>query len=314
MRIRRMTARTVSTILDPGIVFSYDRTGFLLHSQSFNPADLDVDLSGRRYLITGANSGLGFATAAALAARRAEVWLLCRSKARGQDAQARIPFPTHLALLDLSDLDAIRRFCDQFEPDRIDGLIHNAGILPDTYQRSACGLEMTLTTNLVGPHLLTRRLTPHLKNSDDGRLIFVSSGGMYAERLSVERLQLPAEGFDGVTAYARTKRAQVVVAERLAEELAQTSVTVSSMHPGWADTPGVQHSLPTFRRLTRKILRSAEQGADTIIWLAAAQAPRGQSGRFWFDRAPRKTHYVPWTREAPQERQRLIEALDGWIA
>ena len=240
--------------------------------------------------------------------------MLCRSKARGEEAQARIPFPTRLVLLDLSDLDAIQRFCDRFPHDRIDGLIHNAGILPDTHQRSACGLEMTLTTNLVGPHLLTRRLTPHLKNSDDGRLIFVSSGGMYSERLSVQKLQMPAAGFDGVTAYARTKRAQVVIAELLAEELAQTAITVSSMHPGWADTPGVKRSLPTFRRITRTILRNAEQGADTIVWLAAAQAPRGQSGKFWFDRAPRRTHYVPWTRETPQERQRLVESLDRWIA
>lgn len=309
-----MTARTVSTILDPGIVFSYDRTGFFLHSQSFNSADMDVDLSGRRILITGANSGLGFATASALAARRAEVWMLCRSKARGEAAQAQIPFPTRLALLDLSDLDAVRRFCDRFEHDRIDGLIHNAGILPDTHQRSSCGLELTLTTNLVGPHLLTRRLTPHLQRSDDARMIFVSSGGMYAERLSVQKLQMSPENFDGVTAYARTKRAQIVIAEMLAEELSQTTITVSSMHPGWADTPGVKRSLPTFRRVTRTILRSAEQGADTIVWLAAAQAPRRQSGKFWFDRAPRRTHYVPWTRETPQERQHLLEALDRWIA
>lgn len=313
MTPNRLIARLASTVLDPTIVWSYGRAGFWLHRQLFDPDDLRVDLTGRRYLITGASSGLGLATAHGLAARGAEVWMLCRSLARGRAAQQRIPHPTHLGHIDLSDFDSIRSFCEDFLPERIDGLINNAGVLADEHAITAEGFERSLATNLIGPHLLTRMLLPRLQQSDDGRLVFVSSGGMYTQRLRVDQLQMPAKGFDGVVAYARSKRAQVVVAEQLADELAQTNITVSCMHPGWADTPGVQRSLPTFRRLTRPILRNAQQGADTIVWLAAAQPPRGQSGRFWFDRETCTTHALPNTAESPQERERLRMTLENWI-
>jgi dehydrogenase/reductase SDR family protein 12 len=126
----------------------------------------------------------------------------------------------------------------------------------------------------------------------------------------VDLLNPPAEGFDGVVAYARTKRAMVVLSELLAAEL--VGVGVHCMHPGWADTPGVEKSIPRFHRVTSAILRTPEQGADTIVWLAAAQALRGQTGAFWFDRAPRRTHLTPLTRASDAERQRLLAALARW--
>jgi hypothetical protein len=87
------------------------------------------------------------------------------------------------------------------------------------------------------------------------------------------------------------------------------------MHPGWSDTPGIRSSLPSFYRATRPLLRTAEQGADTIVWLGAAVEPGRSSGRFWHDRRRRPTHLLPWTREAPRERARLwTQCLDlsGW--
>ena len=76
------------------------------------------------------------------------------------------------------------------------------------------------------------------------------------------------------------------------------------MHPGWADTPGVASSLPLFRTLTRPLLRDAESGADTVVWLAATQPPP-PGGRFWQDRAERPTHYRSATRETDPERERM---------
>ena len=73
---------------------------------------------------------------------------------------------------------------------------------------------------------------------------------------------------------------------------------VQTMHPGWADTPGVEASLPTFRRVVGPLLRSPDQGADTIVWLAGAPRAVIGSGRFWLDRRARSTHKVPWTRTA----------------
>jgi hypothetical protein len=87
------------------------------------------------------------------------------------------------------------------------------------------------------------------------------------------------------------------------------------MHPGWAATPGVQTSLPRFYRLTKPLLRTPQQGADTIVWLGAAAEPGRSSGGFWHDRRTRPTHLLPGTRETPAERQRLWSAcaeLSGW--
>ncbi len=98
---------------------------------------------------------------------------------------------------------------------------------------------------------------------------------------------------------------QVVLAQRWAEELAPSGVTVHSMHPGWADTPGVQDSLPGFGRITGPILRTAEQGADTIVWLVASPEAAQTTGPFWHDRRPRPIAYVPRTRHTPQQAERL---------
>jgi dehydrogenase/reductase SDR family member 12 len=105
--------------------------------------------------------------------------------------------------------------------------------------------------------------------------------------------------------YARHKRAQVVLTELWAERLAERGVRVHSMHPGWVDTPGLERSLPRFRSALRPLLRTPEQGADTIVWLGAAPEPAESSGRFWHDRAERPTHLLPRTRETPEERRRL---------
>jgi dehydrogenase/reductase SDR family protein 12 len=108
-----------------------------------------------------------------------------------------------------------------------------------------------------------------------------------------------------VIAYAQAKRAPVILTEPWAKELAGSGITVNAMHPGWADPPGVQTSLPTFRRLSRRILRTPEQGADTIIWLAVAESAAGKTGKFWFDRRERGTHLLPRTQSSARDRQRL---------
>jgi NAD(P)-dependent dehydrogenase (short-subunit alcohol dehydrogenase family) len=131
---------------------------------------------------------------------------------------------------------------------------------------------------------------------------------MYAEPLSVARLEMPADGYDGTIAYARAKRAQVTLAELWAKRLAGDRIVVHAMHPGWADTPGLARSLPTFRRLVGPLLRSPADGADTLAWLAADEgAPLEQTGRFWLDRRPRPLHRLASTRrsDTPEERERL---------
>ena len=151
--------------------------------------------------------------------------------------------------------------------------------------------------------------------SAPARIINVASGGMYSQRISISNLQNDQGEYKGSAAYARTKRGQVILTEMWAERLKDAGVTVSSMHPGWADTPGVVHSLPTFYKITKPFLRTPAEGADTIVWLAANDGAAGESGLFWHDREPRPTHKTSRTKERPEQRQKLWDALSelaGW--
>jgi NAD(P)-dependent dehydrogenase (short-subunit alcohol dehydrogenase family) len=109
-----------------------------------------------------------------------------------------------------------------------------------------------------------------------------------------------------VVAYAKTKRMQLVLAELLAERLRPQRIAVNAMHPGWADTPSVRESLPRFFKLTERILRTPEEAADTVLWLAASARGARETGKFWLDRVPRRTHLLPWTRETQSDRDALL--------
>jgi NAD(P)-dependent dehydrogenase (short-subunit alcohol dehydrogenase family) len=307
---QRWIGRLLGRVVDPLIVPSFARSGFRIHSLAFDPDDLDVDLSKRRCLVTGANSGIGFETSLALADLGAEVVLLCRNPERGQVAVERIRSQTGnrrvtLETLDVSDLTAVRDVAARLGTGTLDVLVHNAGVLPDERVETRDGLELCFATHVAGPFLLTKLLRPSLEKSDDARVIWVSSGGMYTRRLDLSDPGWRRRDYDGVIAYAETKRAQVVLSELFADEMRGSSVVVNAMHPGWADTPAVESSLPRFHRLTRSILRAPVEGADTVVWLAAAPRAREFSGRFYFDREPRRTHLLPFTRESENDRRAL---------
>lgn len=308
--LQRLLGRGLSLVVDPTIVLSFDRTGFWIHSLAFCGDDLEVDLTGRRILISGANSGIGYEAALALADLGAEVVLLCRSQERGESAANRIREISgnpRIAVegMDLSRLASVRAAGERLRRRPVDVLIHNAGLLPETRVETEDGFELTVATHVVGPFVLTHLLREALQASPNGRLIWVSSGGMYTQRLRLDDMNWHRRPYDGVRAYAETKRAQVVLAELWAEEFANTSVVSNAMHPGWVDTPGVQISLPTFHRITRSILRTPAEGADTILWLAACERAGKQSGQFFFDREPRRTHFLPTTRESEEDRRAL---------
>jgi dehydrogenase/reductase SDR family protein 12 len=311
---QRLLGNTLSLVVDPTIAFSFDHTGFLIHSLAFEPGDLDVDLSARRALVTGANTGIGFEIAMALADLGAEVLLGCRSVTRGEEAAATIRRTSgneHVSVveIDMSDLNTVRDAATALSRQPLDILVHNAGLLPETRCETPQGLETTYAVHVAGPYLLTRLLQPALQRCNDARVVWVSSGGMYSQSLSTEDLDWTARSYDGVAAYAQTKRMQVIIAEELASDLAETDITVSSMHPGWAATDGVKTSLPTFSRVMQPLLRTAAEGADTAVWLAASTSARGRNGLFWFDRAPRRTHFFPWTRESDATRAQFLKHL-----
>jgi NAD(P)-dependent dehydrogenase (short-subunit alcohol dehydrogenase family) len=309
----RSSVGLIGRLLDRSILFSFDRSGFERHRKGFDENDLSIELKGRTYLVTGANSGLGLETTRGLAVRGARVFMLCRSLERGEVARQGLlsqegQLDLHALQVDMADFSSIDRLFRNDLPDRVDGLIHNAGVLPEKRQLSPQGFELTTATHLLGPLRLTHRLLPALRSAQ-GRVILVSSGGMYSQRLDVNRLFEPPDPYDGVTAYAMSKRAQVILGMLWQKSWESSGQLALSMHPGWADTPAVRSSLPRFHALTRAILRSPAQGADTILWLAAAVRGADAPGAFHFDRAPVSPYLLDRTREDVLERHRLWERL-----
>ena len=121
-------------------------------------------------------------------------------------------------------------------------------------------------------------------------------------------MQFLNEPYDGSKAYARAKRALVSVTEHWAQQ--HPEIFFSSMHPGWAATPGVEKSLPAFNQRMRRWLRDARMGADTMVWLASSEAPLSHSGKFWFDRQPRPTALLPGTAVSATQQAELLQ----WLA
>jgi dehydrogenase/reductase SDR family member 12 len=208
---------------------------------------------------------------------------------------------------DISEQEAIREFAAAFTKDvpQLDALVNNAGVMPPERVKSVDGIELSFATNVTGPLLLALELMPGLRAAGPGRVVNVSSGGMYGAKLDADDLQLERRDYDPVRFYAHTKRCEVILTELCQEHLGGEGVTYHSTHPGWADTPGVQDSLPGFRKVMGPFLRDALQGADTSAWLCWAPEPIRRPGLFWHDRKPRATHKLPNTKESQVARERL---------
>jgi len=274
--------------------------------------------AGRTMVLTGGTSGIGRAAARELVRRGARVVVVGRNAEKlnalrmelaGMDADGSIATERS----DLSLLSDVRDLAARllWRHDAIDVLINNAGALYNQYQQTPEGIERTMATDLASPYLLTRLLLPALKASGDARVINVASGGMYTQGMRADSLAPRPSEYDGPTAYARAKRGLVILAEMWARQWAAFGISVHAMHPGWVDTPGLERSLPTFRRQLRFWLRTPEQGADTIVWLAASSDAHRSSGHFWLDRKIRATHVFPNTTDTPADRRELIRALDA---
>ncbi len=302
----------IDTVLDRTVVLGYTSVGPALRRRWWAPDPSPGSMRGRRVLVTGATSGIGEATAAGLARLGAEVHVHGHDEGRLDAAltrlRAAVPGASfHGELCDLADLTDVCRFAADFgdRVDRLDALIHNAGTMAPRRSETRDGHEFTLAVMVLAPHLLTDRLRERLAASPAGIVTFTSSGGMYGAGLRDDDPEFRRGRYSGSTAYARCKRMQVVLAQMWAERLKLDGIEVASMHPGWVDTKGVAEYLPTFRALTRPLMRSAEQGADTMIWLVATRPSAKGSSRFWHDRRLRSTNYGPARDQDAGQRQRL---------
>lgn len=288
---------------------SFTNVGYWLHSRDHRK--VDADMSGKTVVITGGTGGLGRAGAEAMAGLGARTVVVGRSVDKISTLEAETPGEVIGYQADLSLMSEIRDLADRLldREGHIDVLINNVGVLLPERETTDEGLEKTFATDLAGHFLLTNLLIPRLVESAPARIVNMTSGGMYAERIRPDDLQFERREYKGTSAYAHAKRGQVILTGMWAKKLEGTGVTVHVMHPGWAKTAGVARSLPTFDILMRPFLRSPEQGADTMVWLAAAPEPAQTSGELWFDRETAPKHLLGNTREGEADRRRLWQAL-----
>jgi NAD(P)-dependent dehydrogenase (short-subunit alcohol dehydrogenase family) len=304
----RSLADGIDIALDRTVAPGYTRIGRAVRRRLPTwPDDPPPDaMKGKVAAVTGATSGLGLATAEGLARLGAEVVLVVRDTDKGgrvlRQIRGRQPrAELHVARCDVGDLDDVRRFAADLGPEHLDVLVHNAGAMPPERTESAQGHELTMALHVLGPVLMTELLRPRLR---EARVVMVTSGGMYGQRLRADDPEYREGEYSPTAAYARSKRAQVELLPVLDQRWGPDGVSVHATHPGWADTPGVADSLPRFHKVTGPLLRDAEGGADTTVWLSATDpAPTG--GMLWHDRRPRPTHLLGRTRTGEVERARL---------
>lgn len=304
-------------VLEVSIIGSFPHTGIALRRRLFGWAPPPADtLAGKTVLVTGPTSGLGKAATEALAALGARVLLVGRSEERlaaVRDALVAAHggdrFP--IVVADLGSLASVRTAVARIletEP-RLDVVVDNAGAIYPERIVGPDGIEATLAILVVGPFVLITGLLPLLRQTQGSRVIAVTSGGMYTQRLHLDDLQWSGEPFSGARAYAHAKRAQVALVREWARRVTGKGPTFNAMHPGWADTPGLAASLPGFYRRMRPLLRTPAEGADTIVWLATDEAVGTVSGKLFLDRRPRPFDRIPATRLSAADRRRVWDSV-----
>jgi NAD(P)-dependent dehydrogenase (short-subunit alcohol dehydrogenase family) len=221
-----------------------------------DPKLFEKDLSGRIYIVTGANSGSGFATSEQLARQGAHVVGACRRAEAGKEAFAELENvrgSVEVMELDLASLASVRRFADGFiaKYDRLDGLVNNAGVMACPEGKTEDGFETQFGVNHLGHFLLTELLLDTLKASTPSRIVCVSSMAHVGTRNQVGEIHLDDLNFerrpyDRVLAYTQSKLANVLHALDLSRRLEGTGVSAFSVHPGWIRSNLAQHMMPVW--------------------------------------------------------------------
>ena len=272
-------------ILDKLVVTSFDRSGFKRHAKEFDDFENLRDerygkiLSSKKALVTGGSSGIGESTLSTLSFLGTQVNFIGRNIEKGSKIESKYP-NSKFNSIDMSNWSGIEEFtsnCDFY-----DYVVLNAGGMPESKTLNKMGVELQCASQLIGHYLLLQSLKKKSKINTQTRIVWVSSGGMYLKKLDLENLIVPSDYYK-VDVYANVKRAQVTLVEELAKSMEWGDYQIFSMHPGWVNTHGLKEALPVFSKLMRNRLRSAYQGADTIVWLLITQKPLS-AGSFYFDR------------------------------
>ncbi len=242
------------------------------------------DLSGKTYVVTGANTGIGLETTRSLAAARAHVVVACRSPERMPPIDN-----VDVVALDLGSLASVREGAQRIleRAERIDALINNAGVAG---QRgiTADGFELEFGVNHLGHFLLTELLLERLKASAPARIVIVSSKSHYqAKGIDFDALRQSTPSLTGLPEYAVSKLANVLHGRELAKRLDGSGVTTYSLHPGVVASDAWRRMPQPLRGLIKLFMISTEEGAATSLYCATSPDVADESGRFYDNCAPR---------------------------
>jgi len=255
-------------------------------------------VAGKRVLITGATSGIGLAAAVELARRGAQLVMIARSETKANEAVRRIRTAAGDAavvdtlLADLASQSSIREVASKAlaQYPTIQVLINNAGAVYGVRRLSPDGIELTWAVNHLAPFLLTTLLLDRLKTSAPARIVTTSSGAHQGARIPFADLNAEGSwGRSGFPRYGETKLANILFTSELARRLEGTGVTANSFHPGFVASNFNRDNGPLMRigmALSRPFARSAQKGAETLVWLVDSEAAGDVSGGYFFDMRP----------------------------
>ncbi|MCR5632804.1 MAG: SDR family oxidoreductase [Eubacterium sp.] len=246
-------------------------------------------LEGKVAIVTGANSGMGLATTAALSDLGARVIMLCRNEERGEKALSELMKKDgrslELIICDLGDYDSIKRFAKQVksEYEKIDILVNNAGFISLDRQETKEGLERQFGINHIGHFLLTELLLS--KMGEGSRIVIVASGAHKTGRIHFEDINL-THGFNVITAYSQSKLANVLYTRELARRTRERGITVNCCHPGAVATNiGIDRNTGFGKTITgalKPFFQTPEEGAKTAIFLATDDSVKNISGEYFY--------------------------------
>ena len=246
-------------------------------------------LIGKTAIVTGANSGMGMATARALLDEGATVIMLCRSEKRGKEAYEKLLEDgngrTYLILADLGDYDSVRNFTKQVKErfDKIDILVNNAGFISLDRQETKEGLERQFGINHVGHFLLTTGLLDMM--GEGSRIVNVASGAHKTGKIHFDDINLH-KGFNVFKAYSQSKLANVLFTRELARRVKGRGITVNCCHPGAVATNiGIDRETgfgKTVTKLLKPFFQTPEQGAATAVFLATDESVKDITGEYFY--------------------------------
>jgi NAD(P)-dependent dehydrogenase (short-subunit alcohol dehydrogenase family) len=261
-------------------------------------------MQGKICMVTGANSGIGKATALALAQLGATVVMVCRDRARGEEAQSELTTKSgnngvDLLLADLSSQQSIRQLVEHFQHHypHLHVLINNAGAAFSGRRETVDGLEMMFAVNYLAPFLLTNLLLDVLTASAPARIVNVSSAAQASDSIHLDDLQ-EEQHFSARRAYRQSKLAIVLFTYELARRLQGTGVTANSLDPGFVATNIGQRGASLPVRLLLKVIwsfgTSPEKGAQTSIYLASSPEVEGVTGHYFAKCMPRRSAAISY--------------------